>query len=96
VCSGAHCPQTSGARRAPPYPGALFRRSNGAQSDERTEGQTAAERRPLLPADESDAFKGRWREIQIAFVDEPRDSVAKADALVADLMQRLTASFSEE
>jgi hypothetical protein len=60
------------------------------------ESQTAAERGPLLPADESDAFTGRWREIQIAFVDEPRDSVAKADALVADLMQRLAASFAEE
>ena len=30
------------------------------------------------------------------FVDEPRDSVAQADALVADLMQQLAASFSEE
>jgi hypothetical protein len=60
------------------------------------EDQTETERGPLLPADESDDFTGRWREIQIAFVDEPRDSVAKADALVADLMQRLAASFSEE
>jgi len=54
------------------------------------------ERSPLLPADETDGFTTRWREIQIGFVDEPRESVAKADALVADLMQRLAASFSEE
>jgi hypothetical protein len=29
-------------------------------------------------------------------VDEPRDAVAEADALVADLMQRLAAGFSHE
>jgi hypothetical protein len=55
-----------------------------------------SEREPLLPADETDGFTSRWREIQIAFVDEPRESVAKADALVADLMQQLATSFSEE
>jgi hypothetical protein len=54
------------------------------------------ERSPLLPAAETDGFTNQWREIQIAFVDEPRESVAKADALVADLMQHLAASFSEE
>ena len=54
------------------------------------------ERSSLLPAAETDGFTNQWREIQIAFVDEPRESVAKADALVADLMQRLAASFSEE
>ena len=38
----------------------------------------------------------RWEEIQASFVDEPRDSVAQADALVADLMQRLATGFSAE
>jgi hypothetical protein len=60
------------------------------------EGSATAERGPLLPANEAEGFTTRWREIQIAFVDEPRDSVAKADALVADLMQRLATSFSDE
>jgi hypothetical protein len=58
--------------------------------------EQAEERDPLLPGDETQGFTTRWREIQIAFVDEPRDSVAKADALVAELMQRLATSFSEE
>jgi hypothetical protein len=53
-------------------------------------------REPLLPADQSERFTERWQEIQTSFVDEPRDAVAQADALVADLMQRLAASFSEE
>lgn len=30
------------------------------------------------------------------FVDEPRDSVQKADGLVAEMMERLAQTFSEE
>jgi hypothetical protein len=70
---------------------------DSTRPDSAPEQQTEAEERgPLLPDDETDGFTTRWREIQIAFVDEPRESVAKADALVADLMQRLATSFSEE
>jgi len=49
---------------------------------------------PLLPADQSETYTARWREIQTSFVDEPRQSVEKADALVADLMEALAAGFS--
>jgi hypothetical protein len=51
---------------------------------------------PLLPRDQSELFASRWQEIQTSFVDHPRDAVARADTLVADLMQRLAASFSQE
>jgi hypothetical protein len=51
---------------------------------------------PLLPDDQSGRFTTRWQEIQASFVDQPRDSVEQADTLVADLMQRLAASFSNE
>jgi hypothetical protein len=54
------------------------------------------EQGPLLPEEQSERFVTRWREIQAGFVDEPRESVAQADALVADLMQRLAAGFSDE
>jgi hypothetical protein len=65
--------------------------------DEGGDGRdAAAEAGPLLPADQGERFTGRWQEIQAGFVDEPRQSVERADALVADLMQRLAASFSEE
>jgi hypothetical protein len=50
----------------------------------------------LLPADQAQSYTGRWQEIQAGFVDAPRESVEEADALVADLMQRLARSFSEE
>jgi hypothetical protein len=51
---------------------------------------------PLLPADQSERFTSRWQEIQAGFVDQPRDSVEQADTLVADLMQQLASSFSDE
>ncbi len=59
---------------------------------------TAADetREPLLPSDQSERFTSRWQEIQAGFVDEPQQSVEQADALVADLMQRLAAIFSQE
>jgi hypothetical protein len=50
----------------------------------------------LLPADMSSRFREKWDEIQTGFVDEPRRSVEHADQLVADLMQRLASSFSDE
>lgn len=61
-----------------------------------TSGAAASTREPLLPYEESEGFTDRWQEIQTAFVDEPRRSVQQADALVADLMQRLAAGFAEE
>jgi hypothetical protein len=54
------------------------------------------EHEPLFPNDQSERFTSRWQEIQTSFVDQPRDAVAQADTLVADLMQRLAASFSQE
>jgi hypothetical protein len=38
----------------------------------------------------------RWSEVQTGFVDEPRQAVEKADALVADAIQKLASSFAEE
>jgi hypothetical protein len=51
---------------------------------------------PLLGDEDTESFQARWRDIQVRFVDEPRDSVKDADGLVAELMQRLAGSFSEE
>ena len=38
----------------------------------------------------------QWKEIQAEFVDEPRKAVQDADALVAELMQRLAQMFASE
>jgi hypothetical protein len=48
----------------------------------------AEEDRPLL-GEEAEGYRTRWREIQSTFVDEPREAVQSADALVAEVMQAL-------
>jgi hypothetical protein len=50
----------------------------------------------LLEGDELQCAVARWKEIQAHFVDEPRTAVEQADALVAGLMQQLTAMLSRE
>jgi hypothetical protein len=51
---------------------------------------------PLLPRDQTEQLTDRWETIQASFVDRPKDAVEEADALVSDLMQRLTGTFSNE
>lgn len=51
---------------------------------------------PLLEADGLQSVMSRWREIQADFVDEPKRAVHDADALVTELMERLTRHFAEE
>jgi len=71
--------------------------AGGTESDAGEQVEAPSEERsPLLPVDQTDGFTARWRDIQTSFVDEPRTSVEQADSLVAELMQRLAASFSEE
>jgi hypothetical protein len=50
----------------------------------------------LLADDELQSILARWKDIQAEFVDEPRTAVHDADALVADLMQRLARMFASE
>ena len=58
-----------------------------------TDGQPYAQ---LLEDHEMQSILGQWKDIQAAFVDEPRKAVQDADALVAELMQRLAQKFASE
>lgn len=51
---------------------------------------------PLFPSAELEGLRARWKEIQTAFVDEPRQAVEQADGLVASAMKRLAEVFAEE
>jgi hypothetical protein len=59
-------------------------------------GDDTAKLEPLLADGVDRDFRKRWRNIQAGFVDEPRSAVEQADQLVAQLMQRLAQSFSEQ
>jgi hypothetical protein len=50
----------------------------------------------LLDDSELQSITMRWKDIQAEFVDEPAEAVQEADALVAELMQRLAAMFATE
>ncbi|MCW2932390.1 MAG: hypothetical protein JWM19_3352 [Actinomycetia bacterium] len=62
-------------------------------SDTGTGGQPYAQ---LLEDKELQSILGQWKDIQAAFVDEPRKAIQDADALVAELMQRLAETFANE
>ena len=50
----------------------------------------------LLDQDVSEHLRTRWNEIQGRFVDEPRSAVQQADALVSDVIEKITQMFAEE
>lgn len=62
--------------------------ASGAPPDEEAAPQ-------LLAPDDAEGFRGRWQEIQGTFVDDPRQAVHAADALVAEVMQTLATTFAE-
>jgi hypothetical protein len=82
----------------PPLPdGGLERpglaRETAPDEDLGTDGRPHTQ---LLEAREKESILGQWKDIQSEFVDEPRKAVQEADALVAELMQRLAQTFASE
>ena len=51
---------------------------------------------PLFAQDAAKGFRARWDAVQIGFVDDPKQSVRKADELVAEVMACLADTFSKE
>jgi len=51
---------------------------------------------PLFDQTVAQGFRSRWNEIQVAFVDAPRDAVREADRLVSATITELTDSFTGE
>jgi type II secretory pathway component PulJ len=50
----------------------------------------------MFPGEETTGYRTRWDAIQTGFVDEPRKAVEEADALVAQVIKRLTEVFADE
>jgi len=91
-------PETSGTPEAREAPEA-----SALETEDRSDADDGRERmadesldaEPLLADDEASGFRNKWTDVQGEFVDRPREAVEQADRLVADLMQRLAAQFSE-
>ncbi|MFF3863090.1 hypothetical protein [Streptomyces sp. NPDC002209] len=68
----------------------------GGQEQEPEPGrEPEGEEEPLLGAAEAERYRTTWSEIQGRFVDDPREAVRSADALVAEVMQRFAGTLSE-
>jgi hypothetical protein len=48
----------------------------------------------LLPDDELSGYQRRWDELQVRFIDEPRQSVREADDLVGEVTRKIADRFS--
>jgi hypothetical protein len=68
-------------------------RDTGAPDRSRN-GDREQELEPLLEEKRAEGLRERWHTLQARFVDDPRDTVADADTLVAELLQELAGTFS--
>ena len=59
-------------------------------------GQQVEQLAALFPPDAAADFRNRWDQVQIGFVDDPRQAVQHADELVAEVMKSLASSFAEQ
>jgi len=66
----------------------------GAADDDGTPQRAADDDGPLLPESQGSELHARWEAIQVRFVDDPRNAVEEADALVASTMQQLADGFA--
>jgi hypothetical protein len=65
---------------------------SGQQGAHAQDGQRAR----LVPEDHAASYASRWDAIKGTFVDEPREAVAQADALVGELLEELETLFREQ
>jgi hypothetical protein len=59
-------------------------------------GEDAAGRERLVPAARAQEYGARWDAVKGAFVDEPRQAVQQADALVGELLDELERLFRDQ
>jgi hypothetical protein len=65
---------------------------NGAEPDAPLDME---QEMPLFPTHQCTALSNEWQSIQAGFVDSPRASVEKADALVKKTIDTLASSFAD-
>ncbi len=57
---------------------------------------SGSEETGFLPGERLDTLQDRWDEIQASFVDDPRAAVKDAHAMVGELVDDLTKTFTRE
>lgn len=59
-------------------------------------GGGAAQPERLVPRERADAYSARWDAVKSGFVDDPRQAVTQADALVGELLDELQQLFTHQ
>jgi len=77
----------------PVLPNAVERPVERAVTGDRTAFVDHAD---LFPNEELAGYRTQWESIQTGFVDQPRAAVEQADALVSQVMTRLSEVFADE
>ncbi|MFC9294586.1 hypothetical protein ACFTWH_13470 [Streptomyces sp. NPDC057011] len=92
----ANVPVYPGEATGAAMPGDEDATGNGEESEARAPVQQdeGGEEQPLLATGEAERYRTAWSEIQVRFVDDPREAVTSADALVAEVMQNLAGTFA--
>jgi hypothetical protein len=97
-------PQSEGSERvetdqAATQAGPVTTADESAEPSAQPSKPSAAVEKPedssLLADNDLPGLRSRWDDVQASFVDDPRACVQKADTLVADVVQQLTAGFSD-
>jgi len=70
--------------------------TNRADATETASTSDIGEPAHLFPENEAQNLQQKWDQIQTRFVDQPRDAVHDADALVSTAIERLSKIFADE
>ncbi|MFD8806209.1 hypothetical protein [Streptomyces sp. NPDC059597] len=103
----AHPERRAAPETPPAYPGegtampdgrATAEGAGGAEDRQpggRAERTPEPDAEPLIEPKEAEDYRERWTRIQGTFVDDPKDAVHSADALVAEVIQSLAETFAD-
>ena len=86
-------------RRFRSLPRRLGRRSDGRlapATDSKPGSVTAPDLGTLFGADDAQSFHDRWRDVQLRFVDSPKEATSEAARLVDEAVDKLTASLKSQ
>jgi hypothetical protein len=68
---------------------------SGTESGSPTAESEASTDDSLFTHPDLSGLRSRWNDVQAAFVDDPKECVQKADALGAEVVERITTGFSD-
>jgi hypothetical protein len=86
---------TEGTGSPSPTTGSSIADSSTMARESVTERTDSSADESLFAEGKRSSLRSRWDEVQSGFVDDPRECVHKADGLVSDVVDQLTAGFSE-